>query len=180
MTDDLNLQSRTGLPDALRVLVAQYPRTGWQHHSNFNGMVQFWLERHMMFRKLLNALEMDVRSVLDRNMEFDQYAPRLSRYGGMLINELHNHHHIEDHHYFPQLMKLDARVERGFDVLEADHNAMDGLLNGMANAANTVLGGGEPGDFATQLDSFGALLNRHLEDEEEIVVPVILASGFQG
>lgn len=180
MTDDLTLQSRAGLPDALRVLVAEYPRTGWQQHPNFNGMVQFWLERHMMFRKLLNALDMDVRAVLDRNMEFDQYAPRLSRYGGMLINELHNHHHVEDNHYFPQLVKLDARVERGFDVLEADHNAMDGLLNGMTNAANAVLNGGELGAFATHLDGFGKLLNRHLEDEEEIIVPVILASGFQG
>lgn len=105
MTSDLDLQSRAGLPKALRVLVAEYPRTGWQQHPNFNGMVQFWLERHLMFRKLVHALEMDVRSVLDRNMAFEDYAPRLSNYGGALLNELHNHHHLEDHHYFPQLVK---------------------------------------------------------------------------
>jgi len=180
MSQDLSLTTRTGLPDALRVLVAEYPRSGWQAHQNFNGMVEFWLDRHLMFRRLLTEMENDVRALLDKNMAFDRYAPRLSRYGGMLLNELHNHHQIEDGHYFPRLEKLDPRATRGFALLEADHGEMDGLLNEMANAANAVLQGGEPGAFATHLHGFGALLNRHLEDEEEIIVPVILKSGFQG
>ena len=180
MTDDLTLAHRSGLPDALRVLVEMYPRTGWQTHANFNGMVQFWLERHLMFRRLLAALETDVQAVLDRNMSFDHYAPRLSRYGGMLLNELHSHHHIEDSHYFPQLVELDTQVTRGFDLLDADHHAMDGLLIGMGEAANAVLQGAEVGVFARRLDAFAGLLNRHLVDEEEIVVPVILSTGFDG
>lgn len=178
--DALSLDTRNGLPDALRALVEEFPRTGWQQHPNFNGMVQFWLERHMMFRRILEAMETDVQALQDGRMNFQGYAPRLSRYGGLLLNELHNHHHIEDHHYFPRLVKLDARAEKGFDLLEADHGAMDGLLHGMAEAANAVLQGGEAGVFADRLDAFGGLLNRHLEDEEDIIVPVILKSGFDG
>lgn len=180
MTDPLALDTRSGLPDALRALVRDYPRTGWETHANFNGMVRFWLDRHLMFRRLLAALETDVQAVLAGDMIPERHAPRLARYGGMLVNELHGHHQIEDAHYFPRLAQLDARAERGFALLEADHGAIDGLLHDLAGAANAVLQGGEPGRFADRLAAFGTLLNRHLEDEEDIVVPVILNSGFDG
>lgn len=71
-------------------------------------------------------------------------------------------------------------MERGFEVLKPDYAVMDGLLHGMAEVANAALGGGEVGVFSVQLEAFGALLNRHLEDEEDIIVPVILTSGFAG
>ena len=113
-------------------------------------------------------------------MDFQAYAPRLSQYGGTLLNELHGHHQIEDHHYFPKLVKCDARLEQGFELLEADHAAMDGLLHSMAEGANAVLAGGEAAAFVGRIDSFATLLERHLTDEEEIIVPVILHTGFRG
>ncbi|WP_458878534.1 hemerythrin domain-containing protein [Arenibacterium sp. CAU 1754] len=178
--DTLELNQRAGLPDALRVLVTEIPREAWQAHPNFGGMVEFWLQRHMMFRQILERMERDVQAHVDGHLDFKAYAPRLSRYGGMLLNELHGHHQIEDHHYFPRLVQLDRRIEAGFDLLEADHGAMDGLLHDMAGAANAVLQGGEAGVFSDRLDEFGTLLNRHLVDEEDIIVPVILKSGFDG
>lgn len=180
MSNDLALSTRSGLPDALRALVEDFPRTGWQTHPNFGGMVEFWLQRHLMFRQLLERLERDVQLRIDGHIDFDAYAPRLSQYGSTLLNELQGHHHIEDAHYFPRLMQLESRLEAGFGLLEADHQAMDGLLNGMAEAANRVLQGGEAGVFADWLEDFGGMLNRHLLDEEEIIVPVILKTGFDG
>ena len=185
MTLILLLETRTGLPDALRVLVEEIPRETWEAHPNFGGMVQFWLERHLMFRRLLDTLETDLQAVTNKDMSGPHYAQRLSRFGGMLLNQLHGHHQIEDMHYFPQLVRLDARIEQGFDLLEADHGAMDGLLNGMAEAANAVLQAGpeahrEIGAFEQTLSGFGKMLDRHLIDEEEIIVPVILKTGFDG
>ena len=180
LTDDLALGTRARLPDALRVLVEAHPRDTWEAHGNFGEMVQFWLQRHAMFRQLVDILRQDAEKMADGGIGFQDYAPRLSHYGGTLLNELHGHHQIEDHHYFPRLIKLDARVEKGFDLLEADHEAMDGLLHGMAEGANGVLQGGEIGPFIDRLQGFTDLLERHLTDEEEIVVPVILASGFRG
>lgn len=178
--NELALGARDGLPDALRVLSREFPKTSWRGHPNFGQMVEFWLQRHAMFRRLLDVLESDVQAVMDKQIDTEGYARRLSRFGGMLLNGLHEHHHIEDDHYFPRLVKLDARLERGFALLDADHHAMDELLQNMANGANAVLQGGEPGLFADQLDGFGRLLNRHLTDEEEIIVPVILKTGFSG
>ncbi len=183
MISDLSLTERAGLPDALRVLVTELPRETWEAHPNFGGMVQFWLERHLMFRKLLSMLQDDARSALDQKMTFEAYTPRLSRFAGLFLNELHNHHHIEDSHYFPRLVSLDTRLERGFEILDSDHHAIDAFLNDMATAANDVLQSNDDkkiGPFETQLAKFQTLLNRHLTDEEEIIVPVILKTGFDG
>ena len=164
----LALDQRDGLPDSLRVLADAYPRGTWEKHENFNQMIQFWMQRHMMFRQLMELLNTDAERLMDRKIGFQDYAPRLS------------HYHIEDAHYFPQLIQLDGRIEKAFDLLESDHLAMDGLLHGMANGANAVLQGGEIGTFRDTLTEFGTLLERHLTDEEDIVVPVVLETGFQG
>jgi hemerythrin-like domain-containing protein len=182
--DTLALDRRAGLPDALRVLVEAYPRASWEQHPNFGEMVRFWMQRHAMFRQLSEVLRQDVERHLDGDLAFHDYAPRLAQYGRLLLQELHTHHHIEDGHYFPRLIKLDQRLEQGFELLERDHDAMDGLLQDMAKSANAVLKAGKSGDtagaFSENLAGFSHLLERHLTDEEEIVVPVILKSGFSG
>lgn len=182
MTDPFDLTSREGLPDALRVLVEEIPRETWEAHPNFGGMVQFWLQRHMMFRRLLDVLEVDLQKLADQKIGFETYGGRLSHYGGTLLNELHGHHQIEDNHYFPQLVTLDKRLEHGFELLDHDHHAMDGIINGVADGANALLRseGRDVGAFEGVLGSMKVMLNRHLLDEEEIIVPVILKTGFDG
>ena len=176
----IDLRERDGLPDALRVLAEKYPRAQWEGHPNFGEMIQFWMQRHLMFRQLIDLLRADTEGLLDRKMPFESYAQRLSHYGGTFLNQLHGHHQIEDAHYFPQLIRLDARLERGFELLEADHEVIDPLLAEFAAAANAVLQGGEAGALLTRIEGFETLLDRHLLDEEEIVVPVVLHTGFRG
>ena len=183
---NLSLLERRALPDALRVLIEEIPRETWEAHPHFGGIVQFWLERHLMFRDLLGRLHADTESLIDRRITAEAYAPVLSRMGGMFLDELHGHHHVEDAHYFPKLVKLDARVERAFDILDADHKALDGLLSRFAEGANGVLRARDDGareaaaGFGDELETLAGFLDRHLVDEEEIIVPVILKSGFQG
>ncbi|MFK7746479.1 MAG: hemerythrin domain-containing protein [Roseobacter sp.] len=177
---ELALGVRVRLPDALRVLVDAYPRATWESHANFGQLVQFWMQRHAMFRQLVQVLRDDAQGFVNQQIAFQDYAPRLSQYAGTLLNELHGHHQIEDQHYFPQLVALDKRVAKGFDLLESDHLAMDGLLHGLATGANTVLQGGPGAPFLDRLEDFATLLERHLIDEEEIIVPVILHTGFRG
>ena len=181
---ELALETRAGLPQAMRVLVAELPRTQWDGHENLGELVKFWLERHVMFRRLMDALDQDIRGFRDGQMDFTTYAPRLGRLGSMLLDQLQGHHQIEDHHYFPALIALDVKIEGAFELLENDHTAMDGLLHGFGRAANAVITGGAAGDFAgalhDNLTNFNALLDRHLNDEEEIIVPLILKTGFTG
>ncbi|WP_425092652.1 hemerythrin domain-containing protein [Tropicimonas sp. S265A] len=180
MDDRLSLEDRSGWPDALRVLEEAYPRAAWPQHPNFNDLVRFWLSRHLIFRRLLAQIEADTQNYMDGQTGFEEYAPRLSELAGTLLNELHAHHQIEDHQYFPRLARLDARITRGFEVLDADHHAMDGLLHSAADAANTTLRTREAGPLLDEMTRFGRLLDRHLVDEEDLIVPVILSSGFRG
>ncbi|MGB3243542.1 MAG: hemerythrin domain-containing protein [Sulfitobacter sp.] len=183
MTNPLSLADRTGLPDALRVLIEEFPRDGWAGHKNYSQLIAFWLDRHLMFRRLMAELGQDADMMLDKAIDPEKYKQRLSRFGGMLINELHGHHQIEDQHYFPVMAALDTRVSAGFDLLDKDHHALDGILAGLTEGANAVLqapprdkNGFQTAvaDLQKQLNAFDPMLNRHLIDEEELVVPVLL------
>lgn len=179
-TDDLH--HRKALPDALRVLLHDYPRMRWESHANFDGLTRFWLERHLMFRQLQARLLSASRDLLDQRIDPAGFAPQAARLGGFLIEQLHGHHQIEDLHYFPVLAGAEPRLERGFALLDADHHALDGHLNDLAQGFNTTLraiqtsakGHHEAGALERQLSAFGRFLDRHLTDEEDLVVPVIL------
>ncbi len=182
-----DLTARAALPDALRVLVAEIPRETWAAHPQFGGTVRFWLERHLMFRDLMDRMTAEAREVLDGAMPPGRYRRRLARHGSLFVGELQMHHHVEDAHYFPRLARLDARVTRAFDILDADHHALDAMLAGFDAGANAVLRAPDDpavreaaGAFHDGLTRLHGFLDRHLTDEEEIVVPVILASGFDG
>jgi len=104
------------------------------------------------------------------------------------VNDLHGHHQIEDGHYFPLLAARDARITRGFDILDRDHQALDGHLEAFVKAANLALSQRADRDrmqdgagaFRAELARLDRLLDRHLNDEEELVVPVLLRDGTGG
>ena len=175
------LETRDGLPDALRVLVDELPRGTWEDHPNFSPLTRFWLQRHLMCRELREKLQGGTRGYLDDVMDARSYGRNAARLAQMFLQELHGHHSIEDHHYFPLLSKLDRRLDRGFALLDADHHALDGHLNDLADGTNAMLrglSGPDPkagaGSLDARLSAFGVFLNRHLTDEEDLVVPVIL------
>ncbi|MCC5970641.1 MAG: hemerythrin domain-containing protein [Pararhodobacter sp.] len=182
-----NLETRAGLPDALRVLLEQYPRDLWQSHSNFDGLTRFWLERHLMFRQVLDQLQSEAQGFLDGKIDPQQHAARTARMAGFLIDQLHGHHQIEDHHYFPKLSAAETRLARGFEILDSDHHALDDHLKVLTDDTNAMLRAiveKQPADAAAgaleaRLGRFRQFLNRHLTDEEELVVPVILHHGFR-
>jgi len=176
------LADRAGLPDALRVLLEAHPRPGWEAHPEFDALTRFWLDRHLMFRRLQARLVEETQGFLDGGAPSRAFGARLSRLAGLYLGELHGHHRIEDAHYFPQLRAQDARLEAGFDLLDRDHHELDAGLHGLADRANAVLRGlDDParsrdaaGGLLAALEGFGGFLDRHLTDEEELVVPVIL------
>ena len=179
-----DLEHRRGLPDALRVLVREYPRDIWESHRNFDALTRFWLDRHLMFRDVLGRLRAGTEAYLDRGAEPRAFGSRTARMTGLLLGELHGHHQIEDAHYFPVLAGLERRLGAGFELLDADHHALDAHLHALAEDTNATLRALQAGDPAAGRDAAGALharlgrfagfLDRHLIDEEELVIPVIL------
>lgn len=175
------LETRKGLTDALRYLVETYPRDIWESHRNFDELTRFWLERHMMFRQLLERLSGETRAYLDGKRDAQDFGRNSSRLTGFLLNQLHGHHQIEDIYYFPKLAGLEPRLQAGFELLDADHHALDGHIHAMADDTNALLraleaGGGHDaaGRVDARLGRFSGFLDRHLVDEEELVIPTIL------
>jgi hypothetical protein len=182
----LALARRNGWPQDLRVLVERYPREQWQGHSNLGGMARFWLSRHDMFRELagmIRAIETQFRGGTLAPAEFPrQFVPRLQ----FLLQQLGVHHQIEDLHYFPIFRAADERLARGFDVLEGDHHAIhadmdatvetaNALLRALAGDADALRRCGD--DYAAASAALLGGLIRHLDDEEDLIVPLILDRG---
>ena len=176
------LETREGLPEPLRALLKEYPREAWESDPGFSALIRFWLDRHIMFRRILEKLTVDTEARLERELAPEAYIRHLSHYGSLFTRELHGHHMIEDQHYFPHLQRLDRRLVRGFDILDRDHHALDSHLGTFAedgNAAIASLRGTELEEkpvmaLLHRLKDFDRFLNRHLTDEEELVVPVLL------
>lgn len=188
-TPEFALGARAGLPDALRVLLQEYPRELWEDDPGFSQLIRFWLDRHLMFRRILEALQQTTHQVIDKSVDPQTFARQLARYGSMFVGELHAHHNIEDAHYFPTMKTLDSRISAGFDILDRDHHTIDARLQGFAKQANTLLQGlqkdeesamAQLGPLADELITFERFLDRHLVDEEELVVPVLLKYTPEG
>ncbi len=180
-----DLATRRAIGDDLAYLRAAYPQPGWRTHANFGQLADFWLHVHASLRGEAAALDATTKALLGGRLDpvsFQRrFVPELNRF----LQHLDAHHSIEDHAYFPKFRALDPRMAKGFDVLDADHHAIHAALVANADAARTLLaalGGSGAADraaaaYATRTDTLLALLNRHLADEEDLVIPAMLEHG---
>lgn len=186
LPEDLLIDARHGLPPDLRYLAEKYPHETWQEHPNLGGMAQFWLQRHDMFRELGGMLERSVSDYRKGRMQphdfASWFAPRLR----FFLQQLHGHHQIEDMHYFPVFAAAERRLQRGFDILDSDHHIIHDALEQNAETGSAFLQSlGEDRDkrlFAADAyaDANGRLISmliRHLHDEEDLIIPLILDRG---
>lgn len=185
MTDEISdddLMRRDGLPKGLVTLLEAFPRAEWGGDPRFGGLAAFWLDRHLAFRDLMARMADDAEAVAEGRMDPEAWRGRLARMGNHLVQDLLGHHQIEDDAYFPQMQRLEPRLTRGFDLLEADHHALDGLLRDFVAGANEALTATAAREgalrFHAGLAPFARSLTRHLEDEEDLIIPVILKHGM--
>lgn len=182
----LDLESRDGWPAELRILLDRFPREVWPDHVNLGEMARFWLEIHDGFRDLGGALQaktLEFREGLVAPSAYKAwFAPRLR----MLLTHLNGHHQIEDFQFFPLFGAAEPRLLRGFDVLESDHHIIHATMDEVVRSANLFLQA-DDGDrdrlrsaadaYAETGDRLLRQLIRHLDDEEDLVVPLILDRG---
>jgi hypothetical protein len=169
-----------------RSLLERHPRESW--HGAQSASASFWLEVHEHLRR-------GAAGLLAAGDEHRHSAARLAvvaapRLRG-LIASMHGHHQIEDFHYFPAFRQSEPRLAAAFDRLERDHAslgtsvaaalaALDELHAAVARSAEAAVSDTLELATARYLDAATALcgdLARHLEDEENLVVPLLLESG---
>jgi len=183
MRDPLDLDRRTRLPDDLLDLLRRHPRETWADHPNLGATATFWLRRHAMFRELGASLTGAARGRRDDAAPPEVFrrwfAPRLR----FFLGELEGHHQIEDAHYFPLFLRAEPRLGRGFAVLERDHETIHADLLAIAQSGRALIDalarGADPARraadaCAADADRLLTRLMRHLDDEEDLVAPLIL------
>jgi hemerythrin-like domain-containing protein len=183
------LQLREGLPEKMGILLRDYPREAWPDHPHFARSIRNWMGAHQMFRQLGKITREDAESYLDDKVSTDEFARGLSYYGDLLVRNLQGHHPWEDRSFFPELSRADGRFDDGLDVLETDHQLLDETLNRFTRTANRAIklfqldekqARDEVGEVQQCAVDIEAFLARHLADEEDLVVPIILHHKLRG
>lgn len=185
--NDINV--RQGLPEEMQLLLRDYPRDAWPDHPNFARSIQNWMGAHTMFRRLADLVATDSREAIDKTLDPEKFAARLGHFGNLLIQNLHGHHGWEDHRFFPELEAADDRFSHGLEMLETDHLQMDAILDDLKTNANRYIqllhlsekdAAGQVPAVLAACEGIQAFLNRHLTDEEDLVVPIILHHKLRG
>ena len=113
------------------------------------------------------------------------FAPRLN----FFLGNLDGHHNVEDQHYFPVFARAEPRLKRGFEILDLDHHTIHEGLESNAETANAFLEALQQNedkqrfaadDYADANTRLVAMLDRHLADEEDLIIPLILERGDRG
>jgi iron-sulfur cluster repair protein YtfE (RIC family) len=178
-----------GWPAELEFLLERHPRATWPGARS--ATVAFWLDVHERLRRDAAGLEAagdEYRRVRSSPAELAVIAaPRLRG----LVAAMQGHHQIEDFEYFPEFRRAEPRLAAGFDRLEREHAALNRSVE-VALAALAELHAAaerttEPTSAATltlaaqvYVDAAATLsadLLRHLHDEENLVVPLLLEAG---
>jgi iron-sulfur cluster repair protein YtfE (RIC family) len=183
---ELEIEARQGWPPDLRWLVERYPRAAWRDHVNLGELARFWLQIHDGFRAQAKVLESTASDFREGRMTPNEFRAVLVPRLRIFLTHLNGHHQIEDFQFFPLFAAAEPRLARGFDVLEADHEAIHRVMDEMVVAANALIappevdsnGGRRLGDtYAGVGDHLIRLLARHLDDEEDLIIPLILDRG---
>jgi len=174
------LDARRGLPEAHRWLLETFPRLRW-HDPELGEVARFWLQMHAGFRHQQAQMHAQValwRSDGDPVTLHRTLIPTLQGF----LQHLDGHHRVESGHYFPVMRRVEPRIIAGIDLLDADHDAIHedletqfkaGLVFHQALASGAADAGDHAARLAGTLDTVAPRMERHLADEEDIVIPLI-------
>lgn len=183
------IETRQNLPNEMQVLLCDYPRDAWPDHPNFAASIQNWMGAHVMFGRLADLVEKDTQAYLNKDRSDADYAARLGYYGNLLVANLHGHHNWEDRAFFPELQAADPRFQDGLEMLEADHQVLDSRLDALTNHANRAIQlvqldpsqvQDEAAEVLSAVSDVKTCLGRHLPDEEDLIVPILLHHKMRG
>lgn len=181
---EYHVRKRMRLPDSVQETLLESTRSEWQNHPRYGGKANFFMTIH---RDLLDGaaqLTQRIEQLLDvPPSDIREAAARMNilPFSKSLIGFAHHHHEIEDQSYFPQFALLYPELNRGLSLLDGDHKVLDAALDDMQNALNELSTGDVSHDDLSALKNGGqaleAVLNRHIWDEEELIIPIFLRHG---
>ncbi|UWR84005.1 hemerythrin domain-containing protein [Phaeobacter inhibens] len=181
---EYHVSKRKALPSSVKETLLESTRSEWEDHPRFGGKASFFMSIH---RNLLDGaaqLSRGIERLLDvpaSDVGEAVTQMNLLPFAKNLIGFAHHHHEIEDHGYFPQFGLMYPELNRGLSLLDGDHKVLDAALDD-TQAALTQLN--DPVVTRDQLaclhkggQALENILNRHIWDEEEVIIPIFLRHG---
>jgi hemerythrin-like domain-containing protein len=180
------LSTRADLPEDLKFLLKRYPRENWTGNPNVGPTAAFWLQRHAMFRELGGSLLNGATNYWEEKIGADDFrkwlVPRLQ----FFLSSLDDHHRVEDGAYFPRFQAIEPKLARGFEILDSDHHILHDNIERIIVTVNTLLQADARDKDALRWAadahadasaSMLGMLGRHLDDEEDLVIPLLMDRG---
>jgi len=182
--DARSLVLRTGLPAEFLYLLAELPRDRW---TTLDETAAFWMQMHAGFRH--HQTHMD-GLVGQWRLNGDLSALHRSLISALqaFLQHLDGHHRIESDQYFPIMRRVEPKIGAGIDLLDRDHDTIhesleamfrDGLAFHQAMVSRGPDAADKAGRLADRIATQARPLLRHLEDEEDIIIPLIQLRGLQ-
>jgi len=170
-----------------RALLERHPRASWAEQSS--PTVQLWLEVHDGFRRDCVALAMAGDDYSGGRLPARDLAVLAGARLRGLVAQLRGHHEIEDHHYFPTFRDAAPRLAPAFDLLAADHMALEKDVGAALAALGELVAAADGHDGAPPAAEHAARryvaagdrlcrrLASHLSDEEDLIIPLLIQRG---
>ncbi|MGB7286565.1 MAG: hemerythrin domain-containing protein [Salaquimonas sp.] len=185
-----HVERRDGLSKALLQSLKDFPpRAG---KETYKGEAAFWLQIHQGLLRTSATLpawceQFLAEAELDR---LELMAPRISSLAGQLVSHAHGHHHIEDDHFFPAFLRIFPELADPIDLLENDHTILSVVLDDIENATigfkeMHAINNAVPTEKKSRMMQAGEkllasalrldkLFIRHISDEEDICLPILM------
>ncbi len=179
------LASRSGLPAEFLYLREAFPRERW-NEAGLNPIARHWLGMHAGFRTQQTGMAELVGGWRGGTLETRAVHAALIPALQQFLQHLDAHHRIESGHYFPAMQRIEPRIEAVVALLDRDHDDIHAHIEALVASGRAfhqaVLTSPADGDdrlhrLAEALDRARPELARHLDDEEDIVVPLIALHG---
>ena len=137
-----------------------------------------WLKVHTNIRKRQRILTQISEAYIDGEFDWAEYRSQILKRINMHILKLHQHHGVEDDGFFPEFIRMYPQLAPAFEILGHDHEYLNALLDKL-QIQNDALAKSEGEDkaLAEQLHDtlvkVTDLLQQHLTDEEDLVIPIL-------
>lgn len=177
-----HVAQRIALPASIQQQLLPLARQDWSKHPSYGGSAAFFIKYHGSLLNTVSTLVSQLEALMQLNQpkgySLAQLQPAL-RSGLHLVERAHHHHQIEDVSYFPQFRKMLPQFSTAIDLLDDDHLVLDEALHHLKRSIQQAYRQKQlPARYVADLHKQATLLKkvlvRHLQDEEEIIIPIFL------
>ena len=137
-----------------------------------------WLKVHTNIRKRQRILMQISDAYQNGDLDWAEYRSQILKRINMHILKLHQHHGVEDEGFFPDFISIYPKLVPAFEILGHDHEYLNSLLDTLQLQNDKLArSAAEDKSLAKELhDTLVAvtdLLQQHLTDEEDLVIPIL-------